>query len=82
MKEQRGQVDLKTSGTAGGGGLVAILGYLDVNEWAMIGGFLISLATFGVYVWSQRRRVKLAEQGVQETRDHQKQMRDIARGKE
>lgn len=77
MRHQRGSADPQTVGTAGSGGIVALLALLGVHEWVAVGGLIISVITCAVYVWRARRTVQIAEQQMRDMQAHHKRMQEI-----
>lgn len=83
MRDQRGNADPATLGTASiGGFLVGVMGILSVNEWVAVGGFAVSLASLGVYVWRSRTMVSIARQQLREQQEHNEEILRIKRGHE
>lgn len=64
------RIEQTTSNTAYiASGLTVAAGGLSFNEWMMLGGFLIALATFLVNWYYRHKHYKLAERRAQDEED-------------
>lgn len=55
-------------------GLLALLGFLSLESWAIVIGIILTVATFFVNVRYRKRMLDITE-------DHQRRVRNIQKGK-